>query len=141
IAFEYMKIKKPRIMFFGFGDTDEFAHEGTYDYYLGAAHQSDAWIKKIWDYIQSDPAYANKTTLIITTDHGRGTAENGNWKHHGSDIPGSNQLWMAAIGPSVAPAGENKNQSLAHQGQIAATIAAILGESFKPSHKPLPPLS
>ena len=140
IGFEYLKTKKPKVIFFGLGDTDEFAHQGMYDYYLDAANKADMWIKMIWDYLQSDPAYANKTTLIITTDHGRGVAANGNWKHHGSDIRGANQLWMAAVGSSVTPAGESRQQTLQHQGQIAATIAAVLGKSFEPAHKPLPAL-
>lgn len=141
IGLEYMKVKKPRIIFFGLGDTDEFAHGGMYDFYLDAAQKSDTWIRKIWEQIQSDPFYANKTTLIITTDHGRGLAEGGNWKHHGQKIPESKQMWMAAIGPSVIAQGESKEQILFHQGQIAATIASILGKSFKPSHQPLPQLS
>lgn len=140
IAFEYMKTQKPRVIFFGLGDTDEFAHGGMYDFYLDAAHKSDAWIKRIWEFIQADPFYANNTTLIITTDHGRGLAEGGNWKHHGQKIPGSKQMWLAAIGPSVASKGESKEKVLYHQGQVAATIANILGESFKPSHQPLPVL-
>jgi hypothetical protein len=141
MGFEYMKANKPRIMFFGLGDTDEFAHAGMYDYYLDAAHKTDAWIKKLWEYIQSDPAYANKTTLIIATDHGRGLAEGGNWKHHGQKIPESKQMWMAAIGPSVPAIGESKSAQVNYQGQIAATIAQMLGHHFAPAHQPLPALS
>ncbi len=138
IAFEYMKANKPRVIFLGLGDTDEFAHAGQYDYYLDAVRKSDAYIRQLWEYIQSDPFYANTTTLILTTDHGRGEARDGGWKHHGEETPGSNQMWMAAIGPSVAPAGELKNKQLLYQGQIAATLAAVLGKSFTPPHKPLP---
>lgn len=141
MGFEYMKANKPRVMFFGLGDTDEFAHAGMYDYYLDAAHKTDAWIKKIWEYIQSDPAYANKTTLILTTDHGRGLAKNSEWRHHGQKIPESRQMWMAAIGPSIPAIGENKNAQVNYQGQIAATIAQILGQTFTPAHTPLPALT
>ncbi len=138
MGFEYMKTHKPRVMYFGFGDTDEFAHAGMYDLYLDAAQKSDAWIRKIWNYVQSDPFYANKTTLIITTDHGRGEAREGRWKHHGEETTESNQLWMAAIGPSITPAGEVKTSGMANQGQIAATIAALLGKTFKTNHPVLP---
>lgn len=140
IAFEYLKTNKPRIMFLGLGDTDEFAHGGMYDFYLDAAQKGDSWIKMIWNYLQSDPFYRGNTTLIITTDHGRGFAASGNWKHHGQKIPESKELWMAAIGPSVVAGGEVKSAGKANQGQIAATIAKILGEEFKPAHQPLPPL-
>lgn len=140
MAFEYMKLKKPRLMFFGLGDTDEFAHGGMYDLYLDAAQHADEWIRQIWNYIQSTPGYANKTTLIITTDHGRGSAEGGNWKHHGSKIDGSNQMWIAMIGPSIPALGESKQSAQAYQGQLAATIAALLGKQFKPVHPVLPKL-
>lgn len=140
IAFEYMKTHKPKLMFFGLGDTDEFAHAGMYDYYLDAAQKSDAWIRQIWEYIQSTPEYKDKTTLIITTDHGRGLATGGNWKHHGSRIAEASEMWMAAIGPSVKPEGESKRSAQAYQGQIAATIAAMVGKEFKPMHPVLPAL-
>lgn len=140
IAFEYMKANKPKLIFFGLGDTDEFAHAGMYDFYLDAAQKTDAWIKQLWDYIQSTPAYANKTTLIITTDHGRGLATGGGWKHHGTRIPESNQMWMAMIGPSVNAEGESKQQTQVYQGQIAATIASFAGKEFKPAHPVLPVL-
>ncbi|HNR16125.1 MAG TPA: alkaline phosphatase family protein [Chitinophagaceae bacterium] len=134
IAFEYMKANKPKLIFFGLGDTDEFAHAGKYDYYLDAAQKADAWIRMIWEYIQSTPGYKDKTTLIITTDHGRGLAIEGNWKQHGSKISEASEMWMAAIGPSVKATGESKEKMQAFQGQIAATIALILGKEFKPTH-------
>lgn len=140
IGFEYMKVNKPRLIHFGFGDTDEFAHGGQYDYYLDAANKADAWIKQIWDYIQSTPQYKNKTTLIITTDHGRGPATGGKWKDHGSDVVAANEIWIAALGPSVKPVGESKTNGQYYQGQIAATIALFLEKEFKARHPVLPPL-
>jgi len=140
MGFEYMKVNKPKLMYFGLGDCDEFAHGGLYDSYLDAAQNFDDWIRQLWDYVQSTPGYKNKTTILITTDHGRGLAGGGNWKHHGQKIPEASQMWMAAIGPSVRAAGESKVKQQAYQGQIAATIAALLGKEFKPAHQPLPAL-
>lgn len=140
IGFEYMKASKPRLIHFGLGDTDEFAHAGLYDYYLDAAQKSDAWIKQLWEYIQSDPQYANKTTLILTTDHGRGSAEGGNWKHHGAKIEGASEMWIAAIGPSIKATGESTKKEQLYQGQVAATIAQVLGATFKAAHQVMPPL-
>jgi hypothetical protein len=39
---------------------------------LDAGHQVDAWIKQLWNFVQTDPQYKNKTAILITTDHGRG---------------------------------------------------------------------
>lgn len=140
IGLEYMKANKPKLIHFGFGDTDEFAHAGQYDYYLDAAQKTDAWIGELWKYIQSDPHYANKTTLIITTDHGRGSAKDGAWRDHGSEIPGADAIWIAAIGPSVRPVGKVAVPTQYHQGQIAASIARMFGKEFKSSHPVMPPL-
>ena len=140
IGFEYMKVNKPRLIHFGLGDTDEFAHDGKYDYYLDAAKKSDEWIRQIWEYVQSDPFYANKTTLLITTDHGRGTAAGAKWRHHGDETPGSSEIWIAAIGASIKPEGESKTKAQFYQGQVAATIAKLVGKEFKPKHKALPAL-
>jgi hypothetical protein len=140
MAFEYIKSKKPKLLFLGLGDADEFAHEGQYDYYLDAANHFDAWLKQLWEYIQSTPGYANKTTLIITTDHGRGYSAGGNWKSHNSKFPGSSEMWMAFLGPSIQPVGESHQKQQIYQGQLAATIAALLGKEFKPAHSVLPAL-
>ena len=137
IGFEYLKEKKPRLIFFGLGDTDEFAHAGLYDMYLDAAQNADVMIRRIWEWIQSTPGYKNKTTLIVTTDHGRGLAVGGNWKHHGQRIAESNEMWMAAIGPSVPVLGESRKPSKSYQGQIAATVAKMLGYEFKPAGQPV----
>ncbi len=71
-AVEELKTKKLKVLYIAYGETDEWAHSGQYRSYLDAAHQVDAWIKQIWDLVQNDPQYRNKTTLFITTDHGRG---------------------------------------------------------------------
>jgi hypothetical protein len=49
-------------------------------------------------------------------------------------------MWMAAIGPSISKQGEVKTAGEAKQGQIAATIAAILGLKYQPHHPTLPAL-
>lgn len=140
MGLEYMKVNQPRLMHFGLGDTDEFAHAGQYDLYLDAAKKSDDWIRQLWEYIQSNPFYANKTTLIITTDHGRGQAKGGAWKDHGSEIEGADQIWIAAIGPAIRPEGESTRKEQLFQGQIASSIAKLVGKEFKTNHPVLPPL-
>ncbi len=140
MALEYLKANKPRLMHIGLGDTDEFAHAGQYDFYLDAAQKADGWIRELWTYLQSTPQYAGKTTLLITTDHGRGAALGSKWRDHGSDVPGADQIWIAAMGPNVKSTGESKQAAQFQQGQLAATIARLLGEEFKPKHTVSPAL-
>ena len=70
-AMEWLKTRKPRVLYISYGETDEWAHAGFYRSYLDAAHQVDQWIREIWEFVQSDPQYRNKTTIFITVDHGR----------------------------------------------------------------------
>ncbi|HTJ52258.1 MAG TPA: sulfatase-like hydrolase/transferase [Cyclobacteriaceae bacterium] len=127
---EYIKRSKPRVMYFAFDETDDFAHAGEYAAYLNTAHHTDSFIAELWNYFQSDSQYKNKTTLIITCDHGRGgNAEE--WKHHGGKITGADQIWFAVIGPDTPATGEIKTESQYYQNQIAKTMAAVLGLDYQ----------
>jgi hypothetical protein len=133
-AMEHLKTRKPKVLYIAYGETDEWAHGRQYRYYLDAAHQVDAWIKEIWDYVQSDPQYRNKTTLFITTDHGRGDKQKDKWTSHGRDIEGADQIWFAAIGPNTPSSGENKTETQLYQKQFAQTIAKLMGYTFLAEH-------
>lgn len=126
---EYIKKNKPRVMYFAFDETDDFAHGGEYAAYLNSANYTDRFIGDLWSYIQSDPTYKNKTTIIITCDHGRGADAEG-WKHHGQKIPEATQIWFAFLGPDTQALGEVKSGQF-YQNQIAKTMARLLGQSYE----------
>lgn len=127
---EYIRKTKPRVMYFAFDETDDFAHAGEYAAYLNSANYTDRFIGELWNYLQSDSFYKGKTTLIITVDHGRGdNAED--WKHHGQKIPVADQIWMAVLGPDSKPMGEVKGEHQLHQNQVAKTLAEFLGLKFE----------
>jgi phosphopentomutase/2,3-bisphosphoglycerate-independent phosphoglycerate mutase family metalloenzyme len=121
--------QQPRVLFVGFGETDNWAHSGRYDLVLHAAHSFDHYVEQLWTALQRLPAYRDQTTFIITTDHGRGsgTVE---WKEHGVEQHGSENIWIAVMGPDTAPLGERAHVAEVHQAQIAATIAALLGKDY-----------
>ncbi len=133
-AFNYLQTRKPKVMYISYGETDEWAHSEKYKDYLDAASRVDKWIKDLWEYIQKDPAYRNKTALFITTDHGRGDIKKEEWTSHYNEIQGSCQIWFAAMGPGIKPRGEVKNSPQFYQKQFAQTIASLLGIQFKAEH-------
>jgi Type I phosphodiesterase / nucleotide pyrophosphatase len=133
-AREYLKEYKPKVLYIAFDETDDFAHAGMYDQYIGSAYSQDAMIADLWKILQSMPQYKNKTSLLITCDHGRGDKVKSDWKHHGSKIADSHEIWMAVIGPDTKPLGEIKTPGQLYQRQIATTIAKLLGFNFKPAH-------
>ncbi len=133
-AMDYLREKKPKLLYIAYGETDEWAHAGKYRSYLDAAHQVDAWIKDIWTFLQNDPHYKNKTALFITVDHGRGDLNKNQWTDHGSDVPGANEIWFALLGPGISAKGEMQLPMQLYQEQFAQTIAQLLGYHFVATH-------
>lgn len=134
-AMEYLKRERPRVLFIGFDETDHYAHKGRYDQYLHAAHRADQMIGRLWDWVQAQPDYRDQTTLLITTDHGRGNGKN-NWRKHRLLATGSRHIWFAVIGPDTPAFGVMKVKATTYQNQVAKTLAAFLGLSYK-NEKPV----
>ena len=119
---------KPRVFYVMLGETDEWAHGRRYDLYLESARRSDDFIRRLWETAQSMPDYAGRTSLLITTDHGRGATPQ-DWTGHGAKIPGAEGWWAAVMGPAVAANGVI-GEGEETQSQIAATIASLVGEDW-----------
>jgi hypothetical protein len=128
-AIEYIKDKRPRVFFLSLNETDAWGHGGRYDLYLKAAHAADDCLRRLWETVQAIPQYQGKTSILVTVDHGRGDAPV-DWKSHGEKIAKSEYIWAAAIGPDTPALGERENSTPITQSQIAATVAALLGEDF-----------
>ena len=124
-ALEYWHVRQPRLLYVALGEPDDWAHAGRYDLYLEATQRCDRYLRQWWEATQSQ---RDRTTLIVTTDHGRGDGREG-WKSHGKQFAGSDRIWIAIIGPDTPSAGVRK-QGTASQAQVAATVAALLGENF-----------
>lgn len=137
---EYLKKNKPKVLYFSFDETDDFAHRGEYGAYLNSANYTDKFISELWTYLQSETQYKNKTTLIITSDHGRGDNTE-TWTDHGQGVPVASQIWMTIIGPDTPPLGEVKGESQYYQNQLASTLTMLLGIEYKNEKKPGPPIS
>lgn len=138
-AMEHLRTRRPRVLYIMLGESDEWAHEGRYDLYLDATRRADACIERLWDTIQAMPEYADRTTFLITTDHGRGSTAR-DWTDHGRDVPAAERTWMAAIGPGVPPLGVRRTVSVT-ASQVAATVASLVGEDFRSAvPKAAPPL-
>jgi len=131
-AMEYLQKKRPKVLYISYGETDEWAHSSHYKDYLDAAHSVDKWINDLWNYIQSDPFYKNKTAIFFTTDHGRGLKEE--WTSHWSTVKNSYEIWFAVMGPGIKSKGEVKSAGQLYQKQFAQTIAGLLGQKFTCEH-------
>jgi hypothetical protein len=141
IGLEYIRRHQPRVVYFAFNDTDDLAHARRYDSLLDALHSTDDFLRELWQTVQSLPAYRDHTSLIITTDHGRGRSTK-DWDDHGGDVPGSEEIWVAVIGPDTPRHGAANGGGEVHQADVAATMLGLLGleaAKFNPAAGPAIP--
>ena len=125
IAREVMREFAPRLMLVNFWDMD-VAHWGSYSLYLQAITKTDRLTGMLWEEIQSNPSYKDKTTLLILPELGRDgdiNAANGFLNHRSGDASCRN-MWMLAMGAGV-PAGEIERPVF--HVDLAATAVELLG--------------
>lgn len=124
---EYVQKKKPSVVFLSFGGTDEAAHDKQYDLYLQQAAGADRMLGELWQWLQTLPDYAGKTTFLVTTDHGRGS-NHSTWHTHGVFVGGSSQTWMGLLGDGVAQRGEQKTARQVYLRDLKSLMLRILSQ-------------
>ena len=139
-AMEALKHEKPDILYIAYGETDDFAHDGRYDDYLKSANRTDKMIQEVWEFLSSDPYYKGKTSVLLTTDHGRGTgtSDNDTWRGHGTSIKDADQTWIMAFGNHIKSKGALRSNKQYFTSQFTPTISQILGLNIQFEKKPLP---
>jgi bisphosphoglycerate-independent phosphoglycerate mutase (AlkP superfamily) len=125
----HLKKHRPRVLHISFGETDIWAHAKRYDLVLKALNRTDAYFRELWQFLESEKQYKNKTSIIVTVDHGRGATEK-DWNSHGARIPEARNIWMAFISPDSGLRGEWTAAKTVYQNQIAATICKFLGFDY-----------
>ena len=139
-AKEYVKEYHPRVLYINFSEPDNYAHAGSYDWYISTIHGQERLIAELWNYIQSIPQYRGKTTLLVSNDHGRGGTV-AHWTEHGPQPVESKEIFVMAMGPDMQPLGEMNADMQLYQGQIAATLAKFLGLDYTAEHPVMPAIS
>lgn len=129
-ALEMIETRRPRVFLLGLGEPDEWGHARRYDRYLDSIRRCDRFVAELWAKLQEMPEYRGSTTLVLTTDHGRGVNA-GDWTRHNRSTPHSDETWLAVLGPDTPSLGERRDAPPVFQAQVAATIAALLGEDFR----------
>ena len=103
IAQRLMRQLAPSLLWITLHDID-IAHSGAYSLYIDGIQRSDRLCAQIWNTIQSEPEYANNTTVFILPDFGRDsdTDAGGNgFQHHRTGDALSRTTWMMVLGPGV----------------------------------------
>ena len=123
MALEYMRSVKPRVLYVSFDETDDWAHDHRYDRVLDSIAEFDGFLERLWNQIESTKEYRGRTTLIITSDHGRGSTL-ADWSDHGRRVEGADKIWLAVIGPDTRAA---EVETPIEQRDIAPTIIRLMG--------------
>ena len=129
LAMSHLKTYHPRVLYISFDGTDDWAHDNRYDRVLQTLTLTDGYLRELWNYLQSLKQYKDKTTILITTDHGRGLTPT-DWPDHGDDVEGAQYIWLATISPDSSLRGEWRNTGTIYQNQIAATLARFLNLDY-----------
>src|SRR3984885_5883252 len=126
IAKQLMRQLSPSLLWVTLHDID-IAHSGTFSLYLDGIKRSDRLCAELWQAIQKDPEYANKTTMFILPDFGRDSDidSGGNgFQHHRTGDALSRTTWMMVLGPEV-------KQNVVIDRQIESTdLIPTLGAYF-----------
>jgi hypothetical protein len=125
ITREVMREFAPRLILVNFWDMD-VAHWGSYSLYFQAITKTDRLTGMLWEEVQSNVNYKDKTTLLILPELGRDgdqNAANGFLNHRSGD-PSCRNVWLLAMGAGV-PTREIERP--VQHVDIAASAAAVLG--------------
>ncbi len=115
----------PSLCYVLFAQVDAQGHTGDTTKYLSAIRRVDSLIYLLWKNIESDPVYAGKTTMIVSSDHGRHDDVHGGWQAHGDHCHGCRHIPFLAIGPDIRSGVEIP--LVRDQIDIAPTVAHLLG--------------
>ena len=117
--------RRPRVVLVNLREPDTEGHDGHWQAYLDAIRNADRLVAELWDYLQSDPFYADKTSLFVTNDYGRHLDSHGGFEDHGDDCEGCRHIFLLTMGPDFGAGREvTRKRTLI---DILPTIAELLG--------------
>ena len=135
ITREVMREFAPRLILVNFWDMD-VAHWGSYSLYLQAITRTDRLTGMLWDEVQSNKSYKDRTTVLVLPELGRDgdvNAANGFLNHRSGDASCRN-MWLLALGAGV---GKGETERPVAHIDVAATTAELLGVKFEAASRPL----
>jgi predicted AlkP superfamily pyrophosphatase or phosphodiesterase len=125
-----LKKYQPNLMLINFKDPDYFGHSNQWADYIKGIKSTDSYIKQLYDLIQSDENYKDKTTIIVTNDHGRHTDGHlDGFISHGDGCPDCRHIEFLAIGPDFKTG--VTLQTPYEQTDISQTVGKLLNFQMK----------
>jgi phosphopentomutase len=123
VALRVLATERPRFLFVGLGDADEYGHRNDYHGYLEAVHASDTFLGDLFATLDQMGARGRHTTVLVTADHGRAY----DFQDHGGRYPESGRVWLVAAGGPVEGHGLVAASRRHTLSDVAPTVRALLG--------------
>jgi hypothetical protein len=126
IAREVMRKFSPRVLVVAFSDV-EVAHFGSYAMHVAGIRNADRLSFQLWNEVQSNQSYQNRTTMLILPEFGRdpdGSSTNGFFNHRANE-DSTRDTWMMALGAAVEKP-EIIERPIRHV-DLCPTLAGLLG--------------
>ena len=102
LAREVLQRLAPAMLMVNFSDV-EVAHSGAYSLHLGGIRRSDTLCHRLWEFIRTNPALKDNTTLVIMNEFGRdpdGSTTNGFFNHR-TNTESCRMAWSMVLGAAV----------------------------------------
>ena len=126
VSAEVLRRVEPALLMINFSDV-EVAHFGVYSAHLAGIRNADALCLRLWNLLQSLPAYAGQTVLVVMPEFGRdpdGSTTNGFFNHR-TNTEENRVTWLMVLGPSAGrPAYVMKT---VQHVDVAPSLGAFLG--------------
>ena len=123
---EIMHKFAPRLLVVALSDV-EAAHFGSYALHLAGIKTADRLAWQLWQEVQSNPDYKDKTTMVILPEFGRdpdGSSTNGFFNHRAND-DSTRDTWMLAMGAAIGKP-QVIERPIRHV-DVCPTLAGLLG--------------
>lgn len=124
-AKEILDQHHPNLTLIQFKEPDYSGHANDWDGYLRGIRNTDSLAMELWKFIESDPVYSGKTSLLITNDHGRHSK---GWLDgfvsHGDNCDGCRNIMLVGIGPDFKKKAIVSTEG--NQTDITTTVASML---------------
>jgi hypothetical protein len=127
VALEHLQQYSPVFLFVVFDAADHAAHEGDLALYIEELRQLDGIIVEFFQTLsEMKTQERERTTVIVTTDHGRGSW-GPLWKFH-DVIYNAQDIFIAATGPNTIrqPVVTPKSRTIYH-ADLRPTVEVLLG--------------
>jgi hypothetical protein len=123
---EVMRKFSPRLFVVALSDV-EAAHFGSYSLHLAGIKTADRLAWQLWQEVQANPEYKDKTTMIILPEFGRdpdGSSTNGFFNHRANE-DSTRDTWMMALGVGIDKP-QIVEKPIRHV-DLCPTLAGLLG--------------